>query len=80
MQTTDPHHREAAGAIAGMTETYGYSPKPGDRVRAELPFKDTYGIGTVVSVNAAVAVVEDVVLVVHARVGADTHGASLLVV
>ena len=58
MQTSDPHHREAAGAIAGMTETYGYSPSPGDRVRAELPFKDTHGIGTVVSVTPAVVVVD----------------------
>ena len=35
MQTSDPHYREAAGAIAGMTETSGprWVPRPGDRVR-----------------------------------------------
>jgi hypothetical protein len=58
MQTTDPHHREYAGAVAGMAETYGYVPRVGDRVRAELPFKDTYGIGTVTAVNPAVIVVD----------------------
>jgi len=58
VMTSDPHYREAAGAIAGMTETYGYRPKPGDRVRVELPFRDTFGVGTVVSLNATVAVVQ----------------------
>ena len=58
MQTTDPHHQEAAGAIAGMTDTYGYRPKPGDRVRCELPFKDTHGIGIVLEVNPAFVTVD----------------------
>jgi hypothetical protein len=55
---TMPGDAEAAGAIAGMSDTYGYVPRVGDRVRAELPFKDTYGIGTVKAVNPAVIVVE----------------------
>jgi len=59
MHTTDPHYREAAGSIAAMAETYGtWTPRVGDRVRAELPFKDTYGIGTVTAVNPAVIVVD----------------------
>jgi hypothetical protein len=58
MHTTDPHYREAAGAIAAMTETYGYTPAVGDRVRCELPFRDTYAIGVVTSVTPAVVVVE----------------------
>jgi hypothetical protein len=57
--TTDPHHAEYAGAIAGMTETYGaWTPRVGDRVRAELPFRDTHGIGTVTAVTHTVVVVE----------------------
>ena len=55
----DAHAREAAAAEAAIAEFYGrrWTPRPGDRVRAELPFRDTYGIGTVVSVNPAVVVV-----------------------
>ena len=61
MITNDPHYREAAAACAAMpreTNARFWTPRPGDRVRCELPFKDTHGIGTVVAVNAAVAVVE----------------------
>lgn len=40
MYTTDPHHREADAAIAGMAEIYGSSwkPKPGDIVIVPEPF------------------------------------------
>jgi hypothetical protein len=53
----DPHYREAAGAIAGMTETYGWSPRPGDRVRCQLPFTSTTAEGVVVEVRPACVVV-----------------------
>jgi hypothetical protein len=54
----DPHAREYAGAIAGMTETYGREWRPGDRVRVELPFTGTHGIGIVVELNSARVVVD----------------------
>jgi hypothetical protein len=40
MLTTDPHHRDAAAAIAGMSEIYGtaWKPKPGDIVIVPEPF------------------------------------------
>lgn len=40
MLTTDPHHREADAAIAGMVEIYGsnWKPKPGDIVIVREPF------------------------------------------
>ena len=40
MYTTDPHHREADAAIAGMAEIYGtaWKPKPGDIVIVPEPF------------------------------------------
>lgn len=49
MQMTDPHAREYAAAVAGMTETYGtpYTPRPGDRVRCPLAFGGGYQDGTV---------------------------------
>ena len=48
--TTDPHHAEYAGAIAGMTETYGsrWVPRRGDRVRCPRAFGGGYQPGTVV--------------------------------
>jgi len=57
--STDPHYREAAGAVAAMTETYGkWHPRPGDRVRVELPFVGKYGTGIVAEVNPARVVVD----------------------
>jgi hypothetical protein len=49
MLSSDPHYREAAGAIAGMTETYGprWVPRPGDRVRCPRAFGGGYQEGTV---------------------------------
>ncbi len=59
MQTTDPHHAEYAGAVAGMTETYGkWKPRVGDLVRGELPFLGTYGQGVVVETNPAYVTVQ----------------------
>jgi FKBP-type peptidyl-prolyl cis-trans isomerase 2 len=54
----DPHANEAAGAIAGMTQTYGYRPQPGDRVRAERPFYGDAAIGTVLSVTGNYVLVD----------------------
>lgn len=56
----DAHLRESASAQAAMAEFYGkrWTPRIGDRVRCELPFKDTYGIGIVVEVNTAFVIVE----------------------
>lgn len=54
----DPHYREAAGAIAGMSATYGWSPRPGDRVRCELPFTRITAEGVVVEVRPACVVVD----------------------
>lgn len=57
----NPGDAEAAAAIAAMprdTNARFWEPRPGDRVRAELPFKDTFAVGTVVAVNRAVVVVE----------------------
>lgn len=54
----DPHAREAAGAIAGMTETYGYRPLAGDRVRCERPLYGDIAIGTVLSVTGNCVLVE----------------------
>ena len=56
--TTDPHHQEYAGAVAGMAETYGREWRPGDRVRVELPFTGNYGTGIVVEVNSARVIVD----------------------
>lgn len=55
MHTTDPHYREAAAAEAAIADFYGkvWKPKPGDRVRGELPFLGTYGEGVVTEVNDA---------------------------
>lgn len=58
MHTTDPHHREAAAAIAGMTETYGYKPAEGDCVIAEPPYIGGRRAGIVRHVNAAYCLVE----------------------
>jgi hypothetical protein len=56
MQTSDPHYREAAGAIAGMTETYGprWVPRPGDRVRCPRAFGGGYQDGTVYGLDGNV--------------------------
>ena len=54
----DPHANEAAGAIAGMTKTYGYRPQPGDRVRGARPFYDDEAVGTVLSVQGNYVLVE----------------------
>ena len=54
------HAREAAAAQAAIADFYGtvWKPKPGDRVRCELPFKDTHGIGIVLEVNPAFVTVD----------------------
>ena len=56
----DAHAREAAAAQAAIADFYGtvWKPKPGDRVRCELPFKDTHGIGIVLEVNPAFVTVD----------------------
>ena len=56
MQTSDPHYREAAGAIAGMTETYGprWVPRAGDRVRCPRAFGGGYQDGTVYGLDGNV--------------------------
>ena len=53
-----PGDAEAAAAIAGMTAVYGYSPRVGDRVRCERPFKGDFATGVVAEVNAAYVLVE----------------------
>jgi len=49
MQTTNPHHREAAAAEAAIAEFYGsvWQPKLGDRVRCPKAFGGGYQDGTV---------------------------------
>lgn len=49
MQTTDPHHREAAAAQAAMAELYGrvWRPTPGQQVRVPKAFGGGYQAGTV---------------------------------
>ena len=56
MQTTDPHHREAAAAEAAMAEFYGtvWRPKPGDRVRCPKAFGGGYQDGTVYGMDGNV--------------------------
>ena len=56
MQTSDPHYREAAGAIAGMLEAYGprWVPRPGDRVRCPRAFGGGYQEGTVYGLDGNV--------------------------
>jgi hypothetical protein len=56
--TTDPHHAEYAGAIAGMAETYGYRPQVGDVVIGEPPYIGGRRAGIVRAVNAAYCLVE----------------------
>jgi hypothetical protein len=43
----DANAREYAGAVAGMAETYGWTPQPGDRVRCPLAFGGGYQNGWV---------------------------------
>jgi len=57
MTTTDPHYSEAAAAVAGMTETYGYRPTPGDVVRVEPPFVGGITTGIVRAVSKAYCLV-----------------------
>jgi len=57
MTTTDPHYSEAAAAVAGMTDTYGYSPTPGDVVRVEPPFVGGIVTGIVRAVGKAYCLV-----------------------
>lgn len=56
--TTNPHHNEAAAAIAGMAETYGWHPTPGDVVIGEPPYLGGRRAGIVRQVNAAYCLVE----------------------
>ena len=57
MTTTDPHHSEYSAAIAGMAETYGYSPTPGDVVRVEPPFIGGITTGVVRATNGTYCLV-----------------------
>ena len=50
MMTTDPHAREAAAAVAGMAQTYGYVPQRGDIVEVETPFTGERATGVVLEV------------------------------
>jgi hypothetical protein len=47
--TTDPHHAEYAGAIAGMADIYGsrWVPRPGDRARCPRAFGGGYQEGVI---------------------------------
>ena len=62
MQTATDNRRpadaEAAAAIVGMAETYGYQPAPGDRVACERPFRGDYAEGEVVATNGVYVMVE----------------------
>lgn len=53
-----PGDAEANAAIAGLSETYGYRPSPGDRVVAERPFRGDYAQGEVVATNGVYVMVE----------------------
>jgi hypothetical protein len=54
----DANAREYAGAVAGMTQTYGYQPRIGDCVTLEPPFLAGRRAGIVRQVNAAYCLVE----------------------
>ena len=58
MQTSDPHQREAAAAIAGMAKTYGYRPSPGDVVIGEPPYLGGRRAGIVRATNGTYCLVE----------------------
>ena len=47
----DAHYREAAGAIAGMADTYGWSPAPGDAVRVPRAFGGGYQDGVIATAD-----------------------------
>jgi len=57
MQMTDPHTREAAAAVAGIADTYGYRPTPGDVVRVEPPFVGGITTGIVRASNGTYCLV-----------------------
>ena len=57
MQAIDPHSREAAAAVAGMAETYGWTPSPGDVVRCEPPFVGGITTGVVRATNGTYCLV-----------------------
>lgn len=56
----DAHAREAAAAEAAIADFYGrrWTPRLGDCVRCELPFKDTVAEGVVRDINSAFVTVE----------------------
>jgi hypothetical protein len=54
----DAHTREAAAAVAGMSETYGWTPSPGDVVIGERPFKGDRAKGIVRASNGTYCLVE----------------------
>jgi hypothetical protein len=54
----DSHAAEYAGAVAGMTETYGYRPSPGDAVIAEPPYLGGRRAGIVRATNGTYCLVE----------------------
>lgn len=54
----DAHSPEYAGAIAGMNETYGYTPAIGDCVIVEPPFLTGRRAGIVRHWNGVYATVE----------------------
>lgn len=53
-----PGDAEASAAVAGMAETYGYQPAPGDRVVCERPFRGDFAEGEVVATNGVYVMVE----------------------
>ena len=56
--TNHPGDAEAAAAVIGMTQTYGYSPAVGDRVRCERPFRGDFAEGVVHATNGVYVLVE----------------------
>lgn len=54
----NPGDAEAAAAIAGLADTYGYHPSPGDRVACERPFRGDYAEGVVAATNGVYVLVD----------------------
>ena len=53
----DAHAKEAAAAVAGIADTYGWSPAPGDIVRCEPPLIGGIVTGVVRATNDAYCLV-----------------------
>jgi hypothetical protein len=54
----DSHALEYAGAVAGMADTYGYRPSPGDVVIGEPPYLGGRRAGIVRATNGTYCLVE----------------------